>query len=277
MVHLNKFLSLSLFLIALISSSFYSEKGGYSTIGITEPEIHKELNNHLNLFKSIRLHLENGEIERAKALDKEIEKSMQFIENWVQSRNGLARAVNVQFDRGSDISQLIESFLDTGSTAGSKRMDLSMNWPLFLENYVSTEKMVEVLDEFLEVHEELIQTGRDFYLMMMESSIQVNVYKWLYVQKRIGISPETNCSSEFIIENIHHKPLTNIRIDLENMAGQNGANIGARPATIESLEPGSFVKFEMCFSDYSSADGMFRLQVQSDQGVGEELARFFND
>ena len=271
-----KFLSLTLFLIAWITPPFLLDQDVSSAVKTTEPEIHEELNKHLNLFKTIRLHLEDGENERAKIPDDEIEKSLYFIENWVQSRNALARAAKIQSDRGSDVGQLIESFLDTGLTAGSKRMELSMNWPLFLENHVSTEKMIEVLDEFLEVHEELIQTGRDFYLMK-ESSIQVNLYKWLYVQKIIGISTETNCSSAFIIENIHHNPITNIQLDLENMAGQNGADIEARPTTIGNLEPGSFMKFELCISDFSSADGIFRLQVQSDQAIEEEIIRFVSD
>lgn len=272
-----KFLSLTLFLIAWITSPFSSDQEVNSTIKTTEPEIHEELNKHLNQFKTIRMYLEDGENERAKIPDDEIEKSLQFIEDWVQSRKVLARAAKVQTDRGSDVNQLIETFLNTDLAADSERMELSMNWPLFLENHASPEKMIRALDEFLDVHEELIETGREFYLKVMESSIQVNVYKWVYVQKRVGISSETKCSSEFIIENIHHKPLTNIHTDLENMEGQKSSDIEARPASTKSLEPGSFIKFELCSSDISSADGMFRLQVQSDQAREEMLVHLFSE
>ena len=229
-----------------------------------EFDIRQELEKRMHLFEELILHIRQNNAQEIRRMDKKVEKAISFLDSWQQARRSIARGIRARTSPDEKTNRLAGEFLESVTDAESVRSELSMGWPLFVENQQKGDQFAEKIEEFIEAHRLLFKKADAMY--QDRSAVSLPAMAGLYgPPTQLALANDKRCGHVFIIENNGNSRLNEIESRIETIAGETVQNMWTEPNQITSVSPGKAVKIKLCTSSDPVEEELVRLLIESEE------------
>lgn len=252
-----------LFTILIMSAAFFPDTIHSQSISTSEFDIRQEFEKRMNLFEKVIRNIQQDNLNKLKQMENDIDKAISFLDTWQQTRQSIARGIRARTASDELANQLSGEFVDIATEAESTRMELSMSWPLFIENPRETDQYAEKIKNLVEDHQLLLEKADKMSQYL--SDISLPNMSGFYGPDQISLDEGQQCEVKFTIENISSSSWNEVKLTAETSGGDEMKTIWTDPNQIAKISPGKAVQFNLCIDENLEKQDLVTLHIESNE------------
>lgn len=258
--------------ILMINTAFLPDKIHSQSRSTSEFDIRQEFEKRMGLFEEAIRHIQQDNLNELRQMENDVDEAISFLDSWEQARLSIARGIRTRTSSDEQINQLAGEFVDSATEAQSTRSELSMSWPLFVENPSKPDEFVEKIEKLVEDHQPLMEKADE----MSQSDVSLPNMSELYGPEQVSLDQSKQCEVKYIVENISSSSWNEVEFRAETTDGNEMEAIWTEPDQITRVSPGKAVAFDLCIDNDYGEEDLVTLKIESEEMSKTETFRITN-